>query len=60
MKITFPQIDGKTLCWFQIKKSDIKVFLSINKKDYFHIRVDAETREIEGKQMVDYCDKHFK
>lgn len=59
MKITFPQIDGKTLCWFQIKKSDIKVFLSINKKDYFYIRVDAETREIEGKQMVDYCDKHF-
>ncbi len=60
IKITFSHVDDKTLCWFQIKKSDIKVFLGINKKDYFYIRVDAETRELEGKQMVDYCDKHFK
>lgn len=59
IKITFSQVDDKTLCWFQIKKSDIKVFLGVNKKDYFYIRVDAETRELEGKQMVDYCDKHF-
>lgn len=59
IKITFPQIEDKTLCRFQIKKSDTKVFLTINKEDHFYIRVDAETREIKGKQIIDYCIKHF-
>ena len=59
LKITFPQIDNKTLCWLEMKKSDTKVFLKINNNDSFFIRMDAETREIGGKEMVDYCEKHF-
>ena len=59
LKITFPEIDNKTICWLEMKKSDTKVFLTINKMDHFFIRMDAETREITGKEMVDYCEKHF-
>lgn len=57
--INLPQVDDKTLCWLRMKRSDSKVFLQAKKKDYFFIRTDAETREIEGKEMVDYCEKHF-
>lgn len=62
IKITFPIIDKKTLCWIQIQKSDIRVFLKNknNKHDLFYIRTDAETREISGKDLVDYCKEHFK
>lgn len=59
LKITFPQINNKTLCWLTIRKSKSKVFLRANNRDYFFIRIDAETREISGKEMVEYCEKHF-
>jgi len=42
-----------------VKKSDHKVFLKIKNKDYFFVRIDTETRELIGKEMVDYCEKHF-
>lgn len=59
LKITFPKIENNTLCWLQMNKSDTKVFLKIDRKDYFFIRMDAETREIGGQEMVEYCEKHF-
>jgi uncharacterized repeat protein (TIGR03833 family) len=59
LKITFPEINDKILCWIQILKSDVPAFLTIRGTEYFFIRVDAETRELDGKQMVEYCGKRF-
>ncbi|MBP7508124.1 MAG: YwbE family protein [Prolixibacteraceae bacterium] len=59
IKISFPEIDGKILCWLQLQKSDVPVFLTIRNDDYFFIRMDAETRILEGKEMVEYCKKRF-
>lgn len=59
IKITFPEIDSKILCWINISKSDVPAFVTIQKNDYFFIRMDAETRELDGKQMVEYCAKRF-
>jgi uncharacterized repeat protein (TIGR03833 family) len=58
-KITFPEFEGMVLCWIQISKSDVPVFVTIQKNEYFFIRLDAETRELDGKQMVEYCAKRF-
>jgi uncharacterized repeat protein (TIGR03833 family) len=58
-KITFPEIGGKILCWINISKSEVPAFVIIQKNDYFFIRLDAETRELDGKQMVEYCAKRF-
>ncbi|MEK6801027.1 MAG: RNA-binding domain-containing protein [Nanoarchaeota archaeon] len=51
----FVIIDGKTICWIKIKKSDSRVFLKINDKEIFMIRVDSENRTLEGEKLVDYC-----
>lgn len=59
IKITFPEIEGKIICWIKIVKSDVPAFVAIQKKDYFFIRLDAETRELGGKEMVEYCSKRF-
>ncbi|OPX62213.1 MULTISPECIES: YwbE family protein [unclassified Methanoregula] len=59
LKITFPEIEGKIVCWIQIQRSKIPVFLTIRNEEYFFIRLDAETRELDGKQMGEYCAKKF-
>jgi uncharacterized repeat protein (TIGR03833 family) len=59
IRITFPEIDEKILCWINISKSDIPAFVTIQRNDYFFIRMDAETRALEGKEMVEYCAKRF-
>ena len=59
LDITFEKKDDKYLCWIKISKSDRKVFLKINNKDYFFIRVDAESRELKGEEIVDYCSRRF-
>jgi len=60
ISISFPVIDQKTLCWLQMKKADVPVFVNVNREDFFYIRVDAETRQISGKQMSDYLLKKFR
>jgi uncharacterized repeat protein (TIGR03833 family) len=60
ISINFPKKDSKTLCWIKINKGDHKVFLKLNGKDHFFIKVDAEVRELLGREIVDYCEKHFK
>ena len=59
INIEFHEVDGKTLCRLRISKSDQKVFVSLNRKDTFFVRVDASTRQLHGEQIVDYCMKHF-
>src|SRR3989338_1986728 len=53
--IEFVNIEEKTLCWLKIKKSDTKVFLKINDKEIFMIRVESENRTLGGEKLVDYC-----
>jgi len=57
--INFERIDGKTLCWIQVKPSGEPAFITINKREFFFIRTDAETRQIDGKDMVAYCNSRF-
>jgi uncharacterized repeat protein (TIGR03833 family) len=59
IKITFPEINEMQVCWIQIEKSEVSAFLTIRNEDYFFIRLDAETRQLVGKEMVEYCAKRF-
>ena len=59
IRIIFEEIENKTICGIQAIKSHSKVFLKINKKDLFFVRVDASTRQIHGEEVVDYCLKRF-
>jgi|GEM_PF-995143 len=60
LRIFFPELEGKMLCLIQIEKSEVPAFLTIRNKEYFFIRIDAETRFIEGRDMVEYCKNRFK
>jgi len=60
INIDFVEIDNKTICHISIKRSDTKVFLKINDKEIFMIRIDSENRSLEGEKLVDYCIKHFR
>lgn len=58
--ITFPKKDGKTLCQIKVQKSDKEVFMNVDNKDHFFIKVDSETRELFGKNIIEYIRKTFK
>ena len=59
LKIEFCEIDGKQVCGIRINKSDAKVFMNLQNKDRFFVRIDASTRELAGEEIVDYCIKRF-
>lgn len=59
ISIDFVEIEGKTVCWIKIKKSDSRVFLRINDRDIFMIRVNSENRTLDGEKLVDYCIKKW-
>ncbi|MEN9626613.1 MAG: hypothetical protein RL557_941 [archaeon] len=56
----FVNIDGKHLCWIRVKRSDFRIFLKVNNKDLFMIRVDSENRTLEGEKLVEYCIRHWR
>ncbi len=60
IRIHFPRYQEKTLCWLEIKKADDGIFVKIQDDEHFFIRVDAETRQISDKALVDYCRRHFR
>jgi tetratricopeptide (TPR) repeat protein len=60
LRIHFMKMEDRTLCWIEIKKADDGVFLKIQDEEYFFIRIDAETRQIADKALVDYCRKRFR
>ena len=60
LTLSFVEVSGKVLCWFNIRKSELKVCLKLNDKEVFVIRVECENRILEGEKLVDYCIKHFK
>ena len=55
----FVALEGKVVCWIKIKKSDSRVFLKLNDKEIFMIRVDSENRTLDGEKLVDYCIKKW-
>ncbi|MDD1684405.1 MAG: tetratricopeptide repeat protein, partial [Methanoregula sp.] len=59
IRIHFMKQKEGTLCWLEIKKAGDGVFLTVQGEEYFFIRIDAETRQIADKALVDYCRKHF-
>lgn len=59
MVIKFHKINGKLVCWVEVKKSDTKVFLKLNNKDHFYVKIDTEIHELSGEDLVDYCNRHF-
>lgn len=58
--IDFAEIETKIVCHIKIKRSEQRVFLKLNDKEIFMIRIDSENRPLEGEKLVDYCIKHFK
>jgi uncharacterized repeat protein (TIGR03833 family) len=60
LSINFIELEGKILCWIKIKKSEGRVFLKINDKEIFMIRIETENRLLEGEKLVDYCIGHFR
>ena len=59
IRIHFMKYQGETLCWLEIKKASEGVFVTVQDEEFFFIRIDAETRQIADKALVDYCRKHF-
>jgi len=59
IQISFPQVDGKTICWVSMSRSDEKVFLNIKNNSYFLVRIDASTRELQNEEIVNYCMRRF-
>ncbi len=55
ISIEFVYFEEKIICWIKIKKSTSRVFLKIQDKEFFMIRVDSENRTLEGEKLVDYC-----
>ncbi len=55
----FVTIEEKIVCHIKIKKSDSRVFLKLNDKEVFLIRVDSENRTLDGEKLVDYCIKKW-
>ena len=58
-EISFEEVEGKTLCLVTVKMSKKRVFLKLQKKDYFFVRIDASTRELRGEEILEFCDIRF-
>jgi len=58
-KISFDEVEEKILCVVSVSKSKKRVFLKLQKKDYFFVRIDASTRELQGEEVVEYCENRF-
>ena len=57
--ISFEELEGKTLCRIEAHKASKGVFLKFKKTEHFFIRVDASTRELHSKDMLEYCERRF-
>lgn len=57
--ISFVEIDNRSICRIDIKKSTKPVFLTINNKQFFMVRIDASSREIQGEAVLEYCSDRF-
>jgi len=60
IRMHFPQYQDKTLCWLEIQKAEDGIFIKVQDDEHFFIRVDAETRQIADRALLDYCRRHFR
>lgn len=60
LRISFHEVDSKTVCLIDVLKSDKQVFLKINGNDIFMVRIDASSRQVTGEDLVQYCFDRFK
>ena len=59
IRISFPVIDGKTICHLHVTPTDRPVFVDTGSEELFFIRVDASTRSLTGKAMTRYILNRF-
>jgi hypothetical protein len=59
IRIHFMNMEDHILCWLEVKKADDGVFVKVQDDESFFIRIDAETRQITDKALVDYYRKRF-
>lgn len=59
LRIHFIEAEDHTLCWLEVKKADDSVFVKVQDEEAFFIRIDAETRQLSDKALLDYCRKRF-
>jgi tetratricopeptide (TPR) repeat protein len=60
IRMHFPRYEDKVLCWLEIQKAEDGIFVKVQDDEHFFIRVDAETRQIADRALVDYCRRHFR
>ena len=59
LKISFHEIGDATVCLVNMYKSKRRVFLELNNRDIFVVRIDASTRQVIGEDLVEYCLNRF-
>jgi hypothetical protein len=59
LQISFPVVDGKTLCHVHVRPTERPIFVDTGSEELFFIRVDASTRALTGKTMTRYLLNRF-
>lgn len=57
--IEFEELNSHVVCNIKIKRSNNKIFLDLEGRKVFMIRIDTETRNIQDEELVDYCMTRF-
>ena len=58
-KIEFYEVNERIICCVNCKKGNQEAFLKMEGKGIFYIRTGNSTREISGKEMLDYMKQRF-
>jgi len=59
VRISFVEREEKLLCLVEVAPCESPIFLVLNKNEHFFIRIDAEIREINERELALYCLKRF-
>jgi len=57
--ISFPVVEGKTLCHIRIARAEKPVLIDAGSEELFFVRIDASTRLITGKNLTRYILSRF-
>lgn len=60
LKISFPHIENKEVCWIKIAKANEPVFVSFQGKDKFFVRIGSSSRALEPSEQSKYERTHWK
>ena len=59
LRISFPVVQGKTVCHVHVAPSEKPVLVDTGSEEIFFIRIDASTRALTGKAMARYVLNRF-